>query len=73
MKIVFQGDSITDAGRDKRNYHHMGNGYPKYTAEILTEQFPEVEFEFINQGISGNRTCQLFDRFYPDAHHYSAG
>ena len=49
MKIVFQGDSITDAGRDKRNYHHMGNGYPKYTAEILTEKFPQVEFEFINQ------------------------
>ena len=67
MKIVFQGDSITDAGRDKRNYHHMGNGYPKYTAEILTEKFPEVEFEFINQGISGNRTCQLFDRLYLDA------
>ena len=66
MKIVFPGDSITDAGRDKRNFHHMGNGYPKYAAEQLTEQFPEVEFEFINQGISGNRTCQLFDRLYLD-------
>ena len=29
MKILFQGDSITDAGRDKRNYHDLGNGYPK--------------------------------------------
>ena len=67
MKIVFQGDSITDAGRDKRNYHQMGNGYPKYASAILAEQFPAVEFEFINQGISGNRTCQLFDRLYPDA------
>ena len=28
---------------------------------------PDVEFEFINQGISGNRTSQLFDRFYSDA------
>ena len=67
MKIVFQGDSITDAGRDRRNYHHMGNGYPKYTAAQLTERFPEETFEFINQGISGNRTCQLFDRLYLDA------
>ena len=67
MRIVFQGDSITDAGRDKRNYHNMGNGYPKYTSAHLTEMFPETEFEFINQGISGNRTCQLFDRLYPDA------
>ena len=67
MKIVFQGDSITDAGRDKRNYHHMGNGYPKYATELICEAYPDVEFEFINQGISGNRTCQLFDRLYTDA------
>ena len=67
MKIVFQGDSITDAGRDKRNYHHMGNGYPKFAVAHIQEAFPDVEFEFINQGIGGNRTDQLFDRLYPDA------
>ena len=67
MKIVFQGDSITDAGRDKRNYHDMGKGYPKYATELIKEAFPNTEFEFINQGISGNRTCQLFDRLYADA------
>ena len=67
MKIVFQGDSITDAGRDKRNYHHMGNGYPKYAAALIREAFPNADIEMINQGISGNRTDQLFDRLYPDA------
>lgn len=67
MKIVFQGDSITDAGRDKRNYHDMGNGYPKYAAALIAAEFPSENFEFINQGISGNRTCQLADRLYPDA------
>ena len=67
MKILFQGDSITDAGRDRRNYHQMGNGYPKYAAAALAGQFPEISFEFINLGISGNRTDQLFDRLYPDA------
>ena len=67
MRILFQGDSITDAGRDRRNYHQMGNGYPKYAAAALAEQFPEIPFEFINLGISGNRTDQLFDRLYPDA------
>ena len=67
MRIVFQGDSITEAGRDKRNYHNMGNGYPKYASEILTERFPETDFEFINMGINGNRTDQLFDRLYTDA------
>ena len=67
MKIVFQGDSITDAGRDKRNYHHMGNGYPKYAAAMIREKFSDADIEMINQGISGNRTDQLFDRLYPDA------
>ena len=67
MKILFQGDSITDAGRDKRNYHDVGPGYPKYAVENILATYPEIEFEFINQGISGNRTSQLFDRFYSDA------
>ena len=66
VKIVFQGDSITDAGRDYRNYHNMGNGYPKFASAILAEQNPDVEFDFYNFGISGNRTCQLFDRLYKD-------
>lgn len=65
--MVFQGDSITDAGRDKRNYHDMGRGYPLYASQHLAEANPDVEFEFINFGISGNRTSQLFDRLYEDA------
>lgn len=67
VKLVFQGDSITDAGRDKRNYHDVGPGYPKYASEQLTAECPDVDFEFINQGIGGNRTSQLFDRLYKDA------
>ena len=67
IKILFQGDSITDAGRDKRNFHDLGAGYPKYAAELIKAEYPYVEFEFINLGISGNRTCQLFDRLYSDA------
>ncbi len=66
MRIVFLGDSITDAGRDKRNYHDMGKGYPKFAVEHIQNTFPNQEFEFINMGISGNRTCQLFDRLYED-------
>jgi lysophospholipase L1-like esterase len=67
LRILFQGDSITDAGRDKRNYHNMGNGYPKFASKLIAEAHPEIEFDFINLGISGNRTDQLFDRLYPDA------
>ena len=42
MKILFQGDNITDAGRDQRNYHHLGNGYPKYAAEMIREAHPNT-------------------------------
>ena len=66
IRILFQGDSITDAGRDKRNYHHLGMGYPKFTAPRIEAAYPDVEFEFINFGISGNRTGQLFDRLTQD-------
>ena len=64
MRILFQGDSITDAGRDKRNYYNLGNGYPKYAAELIKKEFPDAEF--INLGISGNRSGQLFDRSSAD-------
>jgi lysophospholipase L1-like esterase len=67
IKLLFQGDSITDAGRDKRNYYDLGPGYPKYVAEHICAEYPEGDFEFINLGISGNRTCELFDRLYTDA------
>ena len=66
MRVLFQGDSITDAGRDKRNYYNLSHGYPFYSAELIRDAYPDVEFEFINLGISGNRTSQLFDRFYTD-------
>lgn len=67
MRILFQGDSITDAGRDRRDYHKMGPGYPKYAVEAIAAKHPDVDFEFLNLSISGNRTDQLFDRLYPDA------
>ena len=67
VRLLFQGDSITDVGRDKRNFYDLGPGYPKFVAEALRSQYPDIAFEFINLGISGNRTDQLFDRLYPDA------
>ena len=67
IKILFQGDSITDAGRDRRNYHDLGQGYPKYAAEYISAAHSDTDFEFINFGIGGNRTSQLFDRLYSDA------
>ncbi len=66
VKILFQGDSITDAGRDRSDPHQMGNGYPRYTSELISAKFPAVSFEFLNLGISGNRSESLLRRVEPD-------
>ena len=66
MKILFQGDSITDAGRDRSDSHNLGDGYPKYAAEFIKKAHPDTEFEFINLGISGNQTKDLVERLEAD-------
>lgn len=67
MKILFQGDSITDAGRNRADIHDLGHGYPLYTAKAIREAFPDRDFEFIDLGISGNRAENLRDRWTEDA------
>ena len=52
IKLLFQGDSITDAGRNYDDIHDLGLGYPKYAAKYLEEKYPDKEFEFIDLGIS---------------------
>lgn len=66
MKILFQGDSITDAGRDRSDHHELGNGYPLYAAKFIREEHPETDFEFINLGISGDQTKDLVERLQSD-------
>ena len=66
MKILFQGDSITDWGRDRSDYHDLGSGYPKFAAEAIKNRHPEDEFEFINLGISGDQTDSLVKRWQTD-------
>ena len=66
MKILFQGDSITDAGRGREDPHELGHGYPKYTAELIKNRHPGTEFEFVDLAISGNKTSDLRARWDAD-------
>lgn len=66
MRILFQGDSITDAGRNRENPHDMGNGYPKYAKALIAGQYPGLELDFLNLGIGGNRTEHLAERLEAD-------
>ena len=68
MKVLFYGDSITDAGRNYDLFHGeeaMGRGYVKYAAEgLYARGFAEADL--INRGISGNRIVDLYARIKVD-------
>lgn len=66
MRILFQGDSVTDAGRNYDDGQDIGPGYPIYTAKLLKDAFPQKKIEFLNRGISGNRTEHLVARLQKD-------
>lgn len=59
MRILCQGDSITDANRIY-DTNDLGEGYVKFIKQDLKE------VEVINKGISGNRTLELLDRWQKD-------
>ena len=66
MKILFQGDSITDANRNRANIHDLGQGYAKFAAPLIEAAMPNTEFEFIDLGISGNRSDDILARAKTD-------
>ena len=63
--FLFQGDSITDADRQRENICNYGYGYPNiFAAKYLEEN--HNEYTFINKGISGNRIVDLYARIKID-------
>lgn len=63
--ILFQGDSITDAGRNRENDRASGHGYARLTEAELGFTYPE-EYTYLNRGISGNRIVDLYARIKVD-------
>jgi lysophospholipase L1-like esterase len=69
--ILFQGDSITDAGRNKEHElpnaaGSFGTGYALLTASWLLEELAQKELTIYNRGISGNKVFQLAERWEKD-------
>ena len=64
--VLFQGDSITDAGRSRQNDGDLGQGYPAMVAAWFSALYPEKHVRFLNRGISGNRARDLRDRWQRD-------
>jgi len=69
--VLFQGDSITDAGRDKENKapnnsRALGTGYAFLAAANLLNTHASKQLTIYNRGISGNKVYQLADRWEED-------
>ncbi|GAA4791784.1 SGNH/GDSL hydrolase family protein [Olivibacter ginsenosidimutans] len=69
--VLFQGDSITDAGRDRNKNQPndtatLGHGYPVITAAQLLVRKPSLNLKIYNKGISGNKVYQLAERWNED-------
>ncbi|MFW6256777.1 MAG: SGNH/GDSL hydrolase family protein [Bacillota bacterium] len=65
-RVLFQGDSITDCGRNRED-DDLGSGYPYFAASLFSSRYPELEVEFLNRGIGGDRVRELEDRWAEDA------
>jgi lysophospholipase L1-like esterase len=63
--ILFQGDSITDAGRNFQDDAYMGYGYATMTAGKIAVDYPG-QYRVVNKGISGNRIVDVYARMKKD-------
>ncbi|MCL2552173.1 MAG: SGNH/GDSL hydrolase family protein [Actinomycetia bacterium] len=65
VRVLFQGDSITDAGRDREDGFSLGTGYVSLIAGNLAAAGSGRQV--LNRGISGNRVRDLRVRWQQDA------
>jgi len=68
LRILFQGDSITDGnrGRSLDPNHILGHGYAFIIAAKFGAAFPERNLTFLNRGVSGNKVTDLAARWKAD-------
>ncbi|MBE7172741.1 MAG: SGNH/GDSL hydrolase family protein [Williamsia sp.] len=69
--VLFQGDSITDAGRKKdekgsNNTAALGSGYAMLAGSELLLRHAGKNLQVYNKGISGNKVYQLAERWDAD-------
>lgn len=70
--VLFQGDSITDAGRNRQSQGPndlaaLGHGYAMLLAAGLLADHAKSRLKVYNRGISGNKVPDLDARWKPDA------
>ncbi|MEC8651983.1 MAG: SGNH/GDSL hydrolase family protein [Planctomycetota bacterium] len=74
VTVLFQGDSITDAGRSRKPEHAdaangargLGRGYASIAAGGVMMQAAPAAVRVFNRGVSGNKVHQLAERWQAD-------
>jgi acyl-CoA thioesterase I len=64
--VLFQGDSITDDGRNRNDSVSLGGGYALMTAAWFSALHPQKHVSFLNRGVSGDRAADLIRRWEKD-------
>lgn len=64
QKVVFIGDSVTDA--DKNTSQPLGNGYVRYVYGLINSTYPNANIKIVNKGIGGNNVIDLKNRWEQD-------
>ena len=64
--VLFQGDSITDCGRNRTDPGNLGFGYAYMAASLFSARYPELGVTFLNRGVSGDRACDMQLRWQED-------
>lgn len=64
--LLFIGDSITDAGRDRNDGKDLGKGFPLLIASDLLTMLPDKRLTILNRGIGGDRLNDLMNRWEDD-------
>ena len=64
--VLFQGDSVTDCGWDRKDDSNLGTGYPNICSSFFAVLHPEKNVKFINRAVSGNRVRDLQGRWKTD-------
>lgn len=64
--VLFQGDSITDAGRKREDGADLGFGYAQMAAAWFSALHPERRVVFLNRGVGGDRVKDLRARWQRD-------
>ena len=69
-KIVFTGDSVTDAGRKRPVgeglWEGLGTGYVRNVDSMLAMLYPEMMLHIANTGTGGAASCDMLARWQTD-------